>query len=168
LLAVTLLEPPVLTPEATPAAASDQPIPQNYATSVVVRDFSTTGELVGETSAAGLRRYAYGSFTELDEPQRRGHDGDSDWVVTARSGILRERLETLALNGDVVLRYLGESVEFSTESLRMNFRNSTAQSEAGVLITQNGTSTRADQLFANLDQQRAKLTGSVKTVYVPQ
>lgn len=168
ILVSALLEPP---PQLLQETSPEQPAviaPDSYAYGVSMRNYDSAGALLDRTDALRLRRFTNSAVTELEQPRRWGHEGDSEWVAEAERGEFAERNEVLKLRGDVRLRYVGDSVEFLTEAMRFNLAKRTALSEAPVRVRQGDHETRADQLYAILDWKQARLKGNVRTLYVPE
>lgn len=158
-------------PEFIPEPAPTEPdarSPLSYAHDVTLRSYGPEGTLADRTEARILRRFDDNAVVELTAPQRWGHRGSADWVASARTGILYEKRDALQLNGDVELRYTADGAVFSTQSMLINLRFQTARSLAPVRAWQGENETHAQMLTANLNLERATLTGNVRSVYVPE
>lgn len=167
LVLFALFEPPPQLLQESAPQQTDLVAPDSYAIEVSMRNFDTDGILLDRTDASVLRRYESAALLELEQPKRWGHEGDSDWIATADKGELHERSNMMRLHGNVHLVYTDQAVEFDTEAMRFNLTKKTALSEAPVRVRQGENETRADQLYAILDWQQARLKGNIRTVYKP-
>ena len=158
--------PRLITESAAPT--TDTRIPESYAKDVSVNDFDATGKLQGKTQATSLRRFPDEGIVELEEPKRYNYTEDGEWFASAQSGQLREKTEVLVLDQDVQLQYDTENVQFLTDRMIINMPKQAARSTSSVRIWQADNETIADQIYINLSRQVASLSGSVKTVYVPE
>ncbi|WOJ94985.1 LPS export ABC transporter periplasmic protein LptC [Congregibacter variabilis] len=167
LLIYTMLAPAprLITEKAAPT--TDARIPDSYALNVSVNDFNEEGILLGSTQAQGLRRFPREGIVELDEPTRRNYSDDGEWFASARSGQLREKTEVLILEREVRLQYANDKLQFLTDSMIINIPKQAARSTSSVRIWQADNETVAQQIYINLQKQVASLSGSVRTVYVP-
>ncbi|WP_439101867.1 LPS export ABC transporter periplasmic protein LptC [Congregibacter sp.] len=168
LLLYTMLSPPPTLIKERAAPAGPTRVPESYAKQVSVNDFDANGVLEGSTEAVTLRRFPGEGIVELDEPKRHNYTTDGEWVANAMSGQLREKTEVLVLNGEVRLQYDSENLQFLTERMIINMPKQAARSTTSVRIWQGDNETVADQIYINLSRQVASLSGSVRTVYVPE
>jgi LPS export ABC transporter protein LptC len=167
-LAWVLLAPQqTLLPE--PPAPEDLPerIPDSYASNVRAREYDDSGKLLSETTAERLWRYSEGDVVEMSALTRVSHDPEGGWIASADEGTLHEPRDVLDLRGDVKLRYPDEGAVFHTEAMTINLDQESARSLAPVRIVQGDNTLRGDQLYINLNAQRATLTGDVESVYAP-
>ncbi len=162
-----LASPPVrITPEPVDPA-TDQPIPDSYASDVSLRVYDENGNLLDLTRSPALRRYTARGRTEFDAPARFGHAGDEGWRASADHGELIEQTEVMYLSGDVSLSYATEGVEFFSESMVIHLAEGIARSTAPVRLWKGEQETVADRLYVELEREVAVLTGNVRSVYVP-
>jgi len=150
------------------APATDARIPDSYALNVSLNDFSEQGVLLGSTHAQALRRFPREGIVELDEPERHSYTADGEWFASARSGQLREKTDVLMLNREVRLQYASDNLQFLTDSMIINMAKQAARSTSSVRIWQADNETLAEQIYVNLEKQVASLSGSVRTIYVPE
>lgn len=167
LLIYTMLAPaPRLITEKT-APTKNARVPDSYALDVSVNDFDEKGILLGSTEAQALRRFPKEGIVELDEPERHNYSDDGEWFASARSGQLREKTDVLILEREVRLQYATDNLQFLTDSMIINIPKQAARSTSSVRIWQADNETVAEQIYINLEKQVASLSGSVRTIYVP-
>lgn len=154
----------------SPGSPTESPAaqPETYARGVTLRTYGEDGRLLSRTDAAALRRFPGSAVAELDEPQRFGHEGDQGWRASATAGRWLEARQVLNLEGDVILRYDTEGVEFRSDTMVLDLRDQTARSPTPVRAWQDAQETVADRLYVDLEREIAVLNGNVRSVFEPR
>lgn len=158
--------PGLVDPEPDPEA-SEEALPDSYASGVEIRRYDSRGQLLDQTDAESLRRFLDPVRVELQGPTRLGHEGDANWTAAAREGVYTDNRSVLRLSGDVSLRYSERDLEYQTQEMEINFTTNAARSLTPVRAWQGANEILADRLFINLDKEAAVLYGGVRSVYLP-
>ncbi len=143
-------------------------LPQTYLTDVRLRMYGVDGALSDVLRAGEMEYFAQGApRSELLDPRFYSHDGDlQTWSASAQRGTLLHGRRLLELADAVMLPHDTFNTLMETEAMTVNIVSKVASSQVPVTITRDASTMRADQMTANLAQERVRMSNNVETIYV--
>ncbi len=149
---------------------SGEELPQTYLEDVRLRLYGEDGALSDVLSASRVEYFSAGPpRSDLVAPKFYSHDGDlQTWSASAQRGTLLHGPRILRLEDNVVLQHDAFNTRMDTEAMTVNILTKVATSQVPVTMTRGASTMRADQMVANLAEERVRLSDNVETIYVKE
>ena len=132
-------------------------------------DYGSDGSRTQQIDAVNATHFPGSDTTVLTEPSVVVHKNNLPrWGIRSFEGILNKQ-EVLQLNGGVLIVPMedGNTLSLTTESLAVDLKNNTADTDSSVLIESDTTELQAVGMSLNLSTQQAQFKSQVRGKHVP-
>ncbi|ORE85462.1 hypothetical protein ATO7_14608 [Oceanococcus atlanticus] len=159
----------VRTPGARPAAEVPKPPPEAdyYIRGAQLSSMDEQGQLLYRVNAANVLHFPDDSVSMADVEVDYLN---GPWTLTARSGHIPPGEESLELSGDVKMHgtlRTGETVNLSTDSIRIRFAERLIDTESTVHMNSDSVNATATGLRTDMAGQELRLLSDVRVRYEP-
>lgn len=118
-----------------------------------------------------MKHYPGPDLTELQQPRMSIYSqGQQQWLIQAREGVLKNNQDELVLNGDVILQPLEKSsmsFDLTTEALTLYPERQEAHTKEHVDIKGPGMTMQAVGMDAYFEQQQIQFLSNVRGRHEP-
>lgn len=160
-----------------PEDADRPPVTASQQADYAMRDFhliamDADGRPGHTLAAQNLYHYADRAQSTLTQPRMQFYEEDRPaWEISAERGLVSDAEREVVLNGEVEVRYAGEtparSFEIHTDELHVWPDDRRAETDEAVRIVQQSGVVHSVGMTAELDQRRLRLESRVRGYYEP-